>query len=112
MNVGLADGRRIIYCGDATSSTYQPVPPTLARRCGAARPAGKMRVVFLLGFAAILALRVGEVWAQDSAMLDGRVTQESVGETICRPGYADTVAPPFDGDGPQGSPACRARHRC
>lgn len=29
-------------------------------------------------------------------MLDERVTQESVGETICRPGYADTVAPPFD----------------
>lgn len=29
-------------------------------------------------------------------MLDERVTQQSVGETICRPGYADTVAPPFD----------------
>ncbi len=53
-------------------------------------------MVFLLGFAALLALRVGEVWAQDSAMLDERVTQESVSETICRPGYADTVAPPFD----------------
>jgi hypothetical protein len=29
-------------------------------------------------------------------MLDERVTQQSVGETICRPGYADAVAPPFD----------------
>lgn len=29
-------------------------------------------------------------------MLDERVTQASVGETICRAGYADTVAPPFD----------------
>jgi hypothetical protein len=29
-------------------------------------------------------------------MLDERVTQASVGETICRPGYADTVAPTFD----------------
>lgn len=29
-------------------------------------------------------------------MLDKRVTQQSVGETICRPGYTDTVAPPFD----------------
>lgn len=29
-------------------------------------------------------------------MLDERVTQQSIGETICRPGYADTVAPPFD----------------
>ena len=55
-----------------------------------------MRVAFLLGFAAVLALRVGEARAQDSAMLDERVTQESVSDTICRPGYADTVAPPFD----------------
>ncbi len=29
-------------------------------------------------------------------MLDERVTQQSVAGTICRPGYADTVAPPFD----------------
>jgi len=29
-------------------------------------------------------------------MLDGRVTQENVTTTICRPGYADTVSPPFD----------------
>ena len=28
-------------------------------------------------------------------MLDQRVTQQSVGETICRSGYADAVAPPF-----------------
>ncbi|MFM0663108.1 hypothetical protein [Paraburkholderia sediminicola] len=96
MNAGIADRRRIIHNSDATSSTYQTTPPTLVRRCGGTRPARTMRVVFLLGFAAILALRVGEAWAQDSAMLDGRVTQESIGETICRPGYADTVAPPFD----------------
>jgi hypothetical protein len=96
MNAGIADRRRIIHYSDATSRAYQTVPPTLARRCSAARPGRKMRLAFLLGFAAILALRIGEVWAQDSAMLDERVTQESVGETICRPGYADTVAPPFD----------------
>lgn len=96
MNAGIADRRRIIHNSDATGSTYQTIPPTLARRCGGVRPARGMRVVFLFGFAAILALRVGEAWAQDSAMLDERVTQESVGETICRPGYADTVAPPFD----------------
>jgi len=29
-------------------------------------------------------------------MLDQRVTQQSIGETICRPGYASAVAPPFD----------------
>ncbi|MCG5078415.1 hypothetical protein [Paraburkholderia tagetis] len=50
----------------------------------------------------LLALAVGGVvrsapaMAQDSQLLDTRVTQESVAETICRPGYADTVAPPFD----------------
>ena len=44
----------------------------------------------------MLVLRMGDVNAQDSGMLDERVTQQSVAETICRPGYADTVAPPFD----------------
>jgi hypothetical protein len=34
--------------------------------------------------------------AQASQLLDSRVTQHSVGETICRPGYADTVALPFE----------------
>lgn len=33
--------------------------------------------------------------AQASKLLDSRVTQRSVGETICRPGYADEVALPF-----------------
>lgn len=34
--------------------------------------------------------------AQDPQLLDSRVTQQSVGDTICRPGYADMVSPPFD----------------
>ncbi|MFM0734642.1 hypothetical protein PQQ52_29590 [Paraburkholderia sediminicola] len=96
MNAGIADRRRIIHNSDVTSSSYPTIPPTLARRCGGARASRKMRMAFLLGFAAILTLRVGGARAQDSSMLDERVTQESVGETICRPGYADTVAPPFD----------------
>jgi len=29
-------------------------------------------------------------------MLDERVTQQSVADTICKPGYADTVSPPVD----------------
>ena len=29
-------------------------------------------------------------------MLDDRVTQQNITSTICRPGYADTVSPPFD----------------
>ncbi|MFM0202977.1 hypothetical protein PQR53_24260 [Paraburkholderia fungorum] len=99
MNAGNADTRRGIHYRDATSMTYQATPPThprgrvVARRGGIARTT---RVAMLLGFAVVLALRVGAVRAQDAAMLDERVTQQSVGETICRPGYADTVAPPFD----------------
>lgn len=50
----------------------------------------------MLGFTALLALRVGDACALDATMLNERVTQQSVAETICRPGYADTVAPPFD----------------
>jgi len=34
--------------------------------------------------------------AQAPQLLDSRVTQHAVGETICRPGYADEVALPFD----------------
>jgi len=33
---------------------------------------------------------------QDRHLLDGRVTQQSVAETICRPGYADAVSPSLD----------------
>lgn len=36
------------------------------------------------------------VAAQDTQLLDSRVTQQSVGATICRPGYADAVAPSLD----------------
>jgi hypothetical protein len=79
--------------------TYRATQPTHPRGRVDVRCAGtsrSKRIALLLGFAVVLALRVGEVWAQDAAMLDERVTQQSVGETICRPGYADTVAPPFD----------------
>ena len=48
----------------------------------------------------LLALATGSaaqaVFAQDPRLLDARVTQESVAETICRQGYADTVAPSLD----------------
>lgn len=54
------------------------------------------RRIVLLCATVLLALRVGNAVAQDSGMLDERVTQQSIGDTICRPGYADTVAPPFD----------------
>jgi hypothetical protein len=45
---------------------------------------------------ALLTLHIGDASAQESGVLDERVTQQSVAGTICRPGYAETVAPPFD----------------
>jgi hypothetical protein len=42
------------------------------------------------------AVQAGAARAQDAAMLDERVTQNSVADTICKPGYADTVSPPMD----------------
>ncbi|WP_106301664.1 hypothetical protein [Paraburkholderia sp. BL18I3N2] len=96
MNAGIADRRRARYSSDATSSTYDTALPALARRCGVARPLGNMRFALALGFTALVMLRMGDARAQAAGMLDERVTQQSVGDTICRPGYADTVAPPFD----------------
>jgi len=99
MNAGIADrgcGNRFRDPTSSTNSTNGASAPTLARRCDVARSVRKTRVALLLGLAAVLALRMGAARAQDAGMLDERVTQQSVGETICRPGYADTVAPPFD----------------
>ena len=41
-------------------------------------------------------LRIDVASAQDPSMLDERVTQQTVADTICRPGYADSVSPPLD----------------
>ena len=54
----------------------------------------RIGVVVLLG--AVAGLRAGQSAAQNAAMLDERVTQQSVADTICRPDYADAVSPPFD----------------
>ncbi|WP_409518854.1 hypothetical protein [Paraburkholderia sp. LEh10] len=54
------------------------------------------RGVALAAIAAGLHLQMGPALAQDASMLDERVTQENIATTICRPGYADTVSPPFD----------------
>ncbi|OAJ54693.1 hypothetical protein A6V36_20905 [Paraburkholderia ginsengiterrae] len=96
MNAGIADRHRIHPFGDPPSRTHVAASPALARRRGIARSARNARAALVLAFTALLALRAGGVHAQDAAMLDERVTQQSVAETICRPGYADTVAPPFD----------------
>jgi hypothetical protein len=46
----------------------------------------------------LLALAAGNapVHAQKPELLDPRVTQSTIVDTICRPGYADDVLPPFD----------------
>jgi hypothetical protein len=55
-----------------------------------------VRIGAIVAFGAGAALRIGQVSAQDASMLNERVTQQSVADTICRPGYADTVSPPLD----------------
>lgn len=92
MNAGMADRCRGCHHSDATSGTSRAIAPARMGRRGAAR----LRGVFTIGLVAFFALRLGEAFAQDAAMLDERVTQQSVAETICRPGYAHAVAPPFD----------------
>jgi len=59
--------------------------------------AGKYRrALASIVIAAGLQLHLGSAFAQGASMLDERVTQQNVNATICRPGYADTVSPPFD----------------
>ncbi|MFL9960676.1 hypothetical protein PQR02_05975 [Paraburkholderia sediminicola] len=91
MNAGIADTCRTDLSGDPPRRIQAAIAATLARAgCITTRRA------LLMGLTALLALRIGVVHAQVGGMLDHRVTQQSVGETICRPGYADAVAPPFD----------------
>ncbi|WP_025600170.1 hypothetical protein [Burkholderia sp. WSM2230] len=91
MKAGIADRRRSGCCADHTGTIFRPYPHTSA--LSRARHA---RIALMLGLTAFVALRVGAAHAQDAGMLDQHVTQQSIGETICRPGYASTVAPPFD----------------
>jgi hypothetical protein len=95
MKADIADRRRIHRSSDPTR-TYQATPPVPPHQPAFERSTRKRGRALLLSFGALLVLHVGEAYAQESGMLDERVTQQSVGETICRPGYADTVAPPFD----------------
>jgi hypothetical protein len=60
-----------------------------------AEKADRRRIALLL-LAAFAGAYQLDAAAQDPQLLDSRVTQQSVGETICRPGYADSVAPPLN----------------
>ncbi|RKT21395.1 hypothetical protein B0G69_4778 [Paraburkholderia sp. RAU2J] len=97
MNAGLAHTRFTHLSGDPTRNANGAPPLALVVQRGSTHPVRKTRrAALLLGLAAMLALRFTDAYALDSGMLDERVTQQSIGETICRPGYADAVAPPFD----------------
>ncbi|MFM0716936.1 hypothetical protein PQQ53_09995 [Paraburkholderia strydomiana] len=97
MNAGLTHTRFTHFFGHPTRSANGATPPARVDQRGWTRPVRKTRrAVLLLGLATTLALRITHAYAQDSEMLDERVTQQSIRETICRPGYADAVAPPFD----------------
>lgn len=56
----------------------------------------QVRVVFAIASGLVGMQTMHAAWAQDAALLDDRVTQHSVADTICRPGYAETVSPPLD----------------
>jgi hypothetical protein len=99
MNAGLAHTRFTHPSGDPVRDAGRATPPAFVVQRDCVRPFGKVRRVLLLGVTALFALPVvhgADAYAQDSGMLDERVTQQSIAETICRPGYADAVAPSFD----------------
>lgn len=56
----------------------------------------RVRTVLALAIGLIGMQGMHTAWAQDAALLDDRVTQHSVADTICRPGYADAVSPSLD----------------
>jgi hypothetical protein len=68
--------------------------------CDVRRVAGRTRSLRMRGVALVVSaglhLHAASSFAQDASMLDERVTQQNIAATICRPGYADTVSPPFD----------------
>jgi hypothetical protein len=64
--------------------------------CRKGVPPWRTRVLRVVLLALVAGGAARSALAQDPKLLDARVTQQSLAETICRPGYADTVAPPFD----------------
>jgi hypothetical protein len=96
MNAGIADTRRTRFSSDTIRGNDETSTLPLVHEDRFADCAHNARRAVLLCVMVLLALRIGNAAAQDSGMLDERVTQQSIGDTICRSGYADTVAPPFD----------------
>ncbi|GAB7521922.1 hypothetical protein [Paraburkholderia sp. 2C] len=94
MNEGNADRRGNAHrISSRIESTDQPAAAHVRRTARVARRA-RGAAIAALCLSAVLYGRAAR--AQDASMLDERVTQQSVADTICKPGYADTVSPPVD----------------
>ncbi|APA87316.1 hypothetical protein BJG93_17495 [Paraburkholderia sprentiae WSM5005] len=96
MNAGIAHTHRRGLSRDTTRSNDAANAPRLARKRVFGSRVRATHRALRVTVGALLALCIGNAVAQQSAVLDDRVTQQSIGQTICRPGYAETVAPPFD----------------
>jgi hypothetical protein len=93
MNEGNADRRGNAHRISSRSESTDP-PAAHVRRT--ARVSRCIRGAAIAALCATAMLHVRAACAQDASMLDERVTQQSVADTICKPGYADTVSPPVD----------------
>jgi hypothetical protein len=94
MNEGNADRRGNAHrISSRIESTDHPAAAPVRRAARGARCA-RGAAIAVLSISAVLHGRTA--CAQDASMLDERVTQQSVADTICKPGYADTVSPPVD----------------
>jgi hypothetical protein len=82
--------------GCASNGAYRLGTVPAARAVRAVQVVRVVRIGMVVMLGAVAGLRAGQAAAQDAAMLDERVTQQSIAETICRPDYADAVSPPFD----------------
>jgi hypothetical protein len=99
MNEGNADRRGNAHRISHIESTDLPAGASVRRTARALRRVWPTRVGRRAAMAALciwIAPHWGVAHAQDPSMLDERVTQKSVADTICKPGYADTVSPPVD----------------
>lgn len=83
----------ILRCRGFFTSNIGPVEPgSLAKHGGVARRLA-CRAISLALLASCLP---ANVHAQDNNLLDPRVNQATISETICRDDYARKVLPPFD----------------
>jgi hypothetical protein len=99
MNEGNAERRGNAHRISRIESTDHPASARVRRTARASLRAWPTRIARGAALAVLCtwgALHGSAACAQNPSMLDERVTQQSVADTICKPGYADTVSPPVD----------------